>query len=452
MTSILNHVPAGITPEPAQVRMLQEYERLPDAVRVVCIDAPVASGKMWLGATIASYEAEKHDAASTVVNLDNVLHGEWADECKKMGFHFHEAPYRKGKSEKMWMEAKEAWAKAPLRLANLYSYLALRSYSRALCCDEAHKLVEALQDAEGIKIWKHLSHYPDNVTSIMDVLRWAASAEETAELKKLKGLLKNGIEQYTMDIAVENYRHNDQERIRVYPLTPRNNKPIFWPPSKVKRMVLLSATLSAEDLYDLGLDRFYTAWLRCESRIPPEQRPALYDPVANMSFYGQAAGIPKLVEAMREAADRHEGERGMVHVTYGLGARLARFFEDDPRFIFHNKWNKKAKFKEWQEGDGKVFVAAGFAEGINLKYDKCRWQGIAKILWPNKADPAVAAKLEQRPNWYGWAAMKTLMQQYGRVCRQPDDFGITYIWTSEFETLLKKYRGFAASWFMEALR
>ncbi len=446
--SILDFVPEGFNPTKDQRSILLKYERLSLDVRVVVAEAPVAAGKTLIGSTIARYEAWR-GRASTIINVENTLHFQWAKALPD----FMKAPYRQGHSAKDWTTVKHRWNTAPLRLANLYSYLAHRSYTPVIIGDEGHKWVEAMQDFEGIKIWKHLSSYPDNLRSILDVLRWANDAEGK-EAKKLRDMFKNGVENYTMDVAIEDYRGSEHERIRVYPLTPRNNKPIFWPPSRVKRIVLMSATLSEEDLFDLGLDRSYIAWLSCDSRIPEENRPALYDPVGNFSYHTQSRDMPKLVEAILEASIRHEGEKGLVHVTYSLAAKLAAFPElrDNPRIIFHSKWNKQTMFDRWQSTTDSVFIAAGFAEGIDLPYDKCRWQGIAKIIWPNKSDIAVAAKLEQRPDWYGWSAMKTLMQMYGRVCRQPDDFGITYIWSSEFETLLRKYYKFAAKWFVAALR
>ncbi len=253
----------------------------------------------------------------------------------------------------------------------------------------------------------------------------------------------------------EAYRGVDQDYLKVFPLTPKNNKPVFWPTRYVKRIVLTSATLAEDDIVDMGLGKAPIKWLRCDSSIPVENRPCVYEPSGNMGFWTWKTDLPRMVEAIATLAERHPG-RGLLHTTYGLSGALANALRNDERtrtrIMSHGKHDKAAKLREWLSSDDGILLASGMAEGIDLKYDKAYWQAITKIVWPNKTDRAVAAKMEQREHWYGWETLKLVMQQYGRICRRPDDYGITYILDEQFEQLWRKCAHLAAQWFTEALR
>lgn len=447
MREILDFFPEGFTPSPEQRALLLEYERLPDYVQLVCIVMPVAAGKSLMLDTIGAYEAAKRGGA-TLVAPTNHLVGQLFDEgLGKRGWKI--APYKAQHGD--WDGAKGSWEKEPLKLANTYSYLAHRAYSPCVLFDEAHTLTRTLQEMEAIKVWEHIQPWPKDIRTMEQFLMWLHNlVPETKADEKLKKFLKKDVSEFIMERSVEEYRWEQRECLKIMPLTPRNNKPVFWPPSRVKRLVLTSATLSQEDLYDLGLDRKKAAWLLSESRIPKERRPLVYMPFANPTF-GREGEYRKLAEGILTLSNFHAGERGLIHVSYSLSDKLKPYLKHDRRFIFHSQLTKKNAFDMWQKSTDGVLLGAGMHEGINLKYDRCRWQGIAKIMWPSQEDYAVLVKSRERPDWYVWEAVKILLQSYGRVCRMPDDEGITYILTEEFERLLKMGRSFFTKWALEAL-
>jgi Rad3-related DNA helicase len=68
------------------------------------------------------------------------------------------------------------------------------------------------------------------------------------------------------------------------------------------------------------------------------------------------------------------------------------------------------------------------------------------------SDPAVDHKRQQRPEWYQWSAVRDILQAYGRVCRGPDDYGVTYCLDSNWEMLYSKNRRLFPQWFREAVQ
>jgi hypothetical protein len=451
LIDILDYVPKEFTPSEQQISILRAYEALSDKVQVVCLNVPVAGGKSLLLCTIGAYENAKHEGGATLVAPTNQLVSQLHKTGKSSGYAV--APYKFADRKTTWEVAKKQFQKTPLKVCNVMSYLANRAYSRCLLWDEAHTARSILQDMEGLKLWYHLTPWPLNIVTVDQFLYWLASeGDDEPSLKKARKLLSRDPTSYILEQETASYKGQDQICLKVVPLTPKNNRPIFWPPSKVKRIVLASATLSREDLADIGLDKKYTAWLSAPSRIPKERRPLVYSPCA-YPVYDRPEEIPKLAEGILDVAHYHSGEKGLVHVTYAMSALLRPLLSKDTRFIFHTKENKLAAFNRWQATPDGILLASGMHEGVDLKYDMCRWQIIAKAVWPSLADAAVKLKAEQRPDWYIWETLKIMMQAYGRVCRMPDDYGVTYILTAEWKRLIKEAidKNLVPEWFSEAL-
>jgi len=124
--------------------------------------------------------------------------------------------------------------------------------------------------------------------------------------------------------------------------------------------------------------------------------------------------------------------------------------------MFHTPDNAKGRLKEWLTSpvsEGKIFIGAGFSEGINLAGDEFKWQAIAKVPFPSLVDPLIREKANRNPAWFYWRALRELMQMYGRISRGPVDSGDTYILDEMFELLDSRCVkfGLIPKWFKEVL-
>ncbi|NBO93927.1 MAG: hypothetical protein EBV06_16705 [Planctomycetia bacterium] len=93
--------------------------------------------------------------------------------------------------------------------------------------------------------------------------------------------------------------------------------------------------------------------------------------------------VPQLAQYIQEIADHYEKQKGIVHATYQL-AYLLRKHLTSSRFIFHDRDNKTERYQEFRNArpdSGKVLIASGMYEGIDLPEDLGRWQIIAKVPW-----------------------------------------------------------------------
>jgi Rad3-related DNA helicase len=113
--------------------------------------------------------------------------------------------------------------------------------------------------------------------------------------------------------------------------------------------------------------------------------------------------------------------------------------------MFHSKSDAKEVLNKWMTSpasEGKVFIASGFEEGIDLKGSEYEWQAIARVPWPSLADPAVRKKTDRNERWYIWKTLQKIIQAYGRICRAADDYGVTYVLDEQFEKLIAEAKRF----------
>lgn len=453
MSNILTHFTG--TPRQEQRDVLLELEASWNYYEVFVLRMPVGSGKSRVAHCLASWlGARARGPAATILTPTNVLVRQYLDDWPTLPSLARADTYR---DQRAYASARATCLAAPTKILNYYAYLAHRAYSPTVIVDEAHNLVPFLQDKEAVKVWLHLDDVPDWVRST-DELAAVAARSGGKRMAALRRKLSQHPDTYVVERANEPYRGHDRDVIKLLPLTPRNNRPILWPPYRVKKLVFMSATFHAEDLYDLGLEGRRVKIIDCASPIPAANRPVVYAPVGSMGMGGRAATLPRMLDAIERLLATNP-ERGLIHATYGLAAQLrASRLGNHPRLVWHNRASKERVFRQWLAGrdvpaaDGSpVLVGSGFTEGIDLAHDRARWQAITKLMYPDRSETAVAAKAAQRPDWYAWMAARDLQQAVGRVSRGADDFGRTYILTSEFGNLYSSHRDMFVPSFHEAL-
>jgi Rad3-related DNA helicase len=224
-----------------------------------------------------------------------------------------------------------------------------------------------------------------------------------------------------------------------------------WP-DRTQKLILLSATISRRDILDLGLGRKRMLQIDCTHPIPPNHRPIIYDPVDFVKHNNLEEATRHIVEHVEEnILPHHIGEKGLIHATYEQSRIIKRYTTSD-RLVFHTSENKAQVYDAWLDSDtagGKVLVACGMYEGLDLPGDLGKWQVIAKIPWPSLLEPAIAKRAEADEEWYEWTTLKDTIQAAGRICRTPDDYGVTYICDSTFGRL--RGNNLIPDWFTEAI-
>jgi len=481
--NILQFFDAGKTPRPGQELSLKTVQDTWNKTDVFVIEIPTAGGKSATALTIARWAQSVHKQKSMVLVPNNVLLQQYLDGNPRLATIRGKQDYEclHGKTEHYTMSCKEYSQKmgytckgvcpytaanrkiraVPYGVVNFYTYLAHRLYSDVVIVDEAHNLLGMLRDFASKKLWKHQYHYPDYIKSYSDLLRWVQDKREERQEEgqpvdqKLEALhkdLTSGAPKYLVEKGTDLYFGEEKPLLKLLPIDTSDQPPILWP-SAVKKLVLLSATIGPKDLEQLGLDRRRVTWIATPSPIPPERRPIYVDsPGLNLAYGAPAQELEKVADRIAEIVNAHAGERGILHVTYGLINQLAGKLATripGARILTHTKENKKEVYKQFLEGkQDAVLMCAGLYEGIDLPGDLGRFQVIVKVPWPSIAEPAWKYLAQKDRDRYCYETLKTVMQGAGRVCRTPTDFGVTYLIDRTFQNIPTELM---PHWFREAL-
>ena len=488
-SSLLRAFTPGRTPRPGQQSALEALERSWSQAEVFVIEAPTGAGKSDLATTIARWSSSKAGGGgrSLVVVPTNVLLEQYLEQNPRAatlqakrnysclhagradsaaGMTCEERANRVGGLCKgcPYTAANRRIRAVPWGVVNSWTYLAHRLYPDTLIWDEAHTALAQIREMAGKKLWQKDYHFPDNIETYADLLKWAAAERRgrkargegvDPKLEMLHADLQSGEARYLVEQGTEPLRGKEQKVLKLLPIDTSSAPPLLWPPGRVKRIVLLSATIGPRDLDQLGLGGRRVVWIKAPSAIQPNRRPIqVLRPGIDLSHAADAAALDTAVRELTRLADAHPDTRGFWHLTYALlDSLLPRLPERvKARLITHRKWDRSAQLARFLSTDSHkdaIFVACGLQEGVDLAGDKARWQVVAKVPWPSLGEPAWKWLAESDPERYEWEALRLVLQASGRVSRGPEDYGVTYVLDRSFNRLPAEQM---PGWFLEGLQ
>jgi Rad3-related DNA helicase len=458
--SILEYFPKNKIPRSGQDYALEQIEAAIPWADVIVVRAPTATGKTDCGVTTARWAHSERKLKSHIIVPTKQLVDQLLQEHPRMVALKARADYpcedettlvgpRGGVTTETCglcdpcqarIKANKMIRVVPYGVSNYHVYYSYKLYKPLLIVDEAHKLLDLLKEMGAIKFSQRDYSFPDDLETYGDVLGWAERemrGRPRPKLEKLITQLKSLQPSTTLHITREYYRGREDTVMKLLPLDVKHLPPWFWP-SKVRKIVLMSATIGPQDVDDLGLGDRKVAYVDCGSPIPASARPVFFTPVADMRLSRHQDSIPRLATHIANLAQKMQGSKGLIHATYRVaeGLRLSSLSQNK-RFIFHVASNRKQKFDEFMASRDGILVASGMQEGIDLPYDACRWQVVTQVPWPSLEDQATKDRLGTDPTWYLWQTVKTILQACGRVCRTPDDYGCTHVLDEQWERMYR---------------
>ncbi|MDI6818279.1 MAG: ATP-dependent DNA helicase [Methanothermobacter thermautotrophicus] len=220
--------------------------------------------------------------------------------------------------------------------------------------------------------------------------------------------------------------------------------------------LFMSATILSERLFCqwLGINPGDAYIVRVDSPFPASRRPIELKIAGKMSRNRIRHTAPETIPILNRILERHKNDKGLIH-THNY--RCQRFIMDNipsRRLIDHKASNREAVLRYFEESDEPlVLVSPSMSEGVDLPYDKCRFQVIYKIPFPYLGDKQVNRRQRMDQRWYAYKTIMTLMQAYGRGMRAHDDSCYTYILDGNIEMIFRSplYRSLLPEFFKEAI-
>lgn len=474
---LLKHFPYPI-PREIQKQFLKVLEESWDKFDCFVVSAPTAWGKTAIAQTLMNALHSVSTITPTNLLVDQFLNDfpdtptlrrmdsyyceEWDRPCPKTrsklqgfckgcpcSFDLARAKYKKGPG-----------------IYNYHTYLAHKLYRDVLIVDEAHNLLPVIRERMGLTLWQHDYKYPSGMYSAEQMKTWLHSLPDRVRAHKKIQALRSAVDSNAPEYMPQRgkdlfngkgtIRGEPEERdcLKLLPVDISTAPPLFWP-REVQKVVLLSATISKKDIEQLGLSggRKRVCYIDCKSPIPRGNRPIILDNLIAVNRNNMEQAGPLLANYIEELAEFHKGEKGVIHATYQMASILAQHLQSG-RYLFHTRENKKQQYQLFRDSDpaaGRILIACGMYEGIDLPEDLGRWQVISKIPWQSLGSPAIKYLAEKDPELYVWETVKTVIQACGRICRTPTDYGVTYIPDSTFDRMYREGISLIPQWFQDGL-
>lgn len=220
-------------------------------------------------------------------------------------------------------------------------------------------------------------------------------------------------------------------------------------------VIFMSGTILDRELFCFlnGIDSEETAYLHLDSPFPVENRKIYYKKQGKLSYNEKQESWKKVLPFINKIINHHSNEKGIIHCnSFEFASWIERDIKDS-RLLFHTTENKDEVLKKHKASKkGTVLVSPSMENGVDLKGDYSRFQVIVKVPFPSLSSNKIKKRLEDNPDWYYQKTIIDMVQSYGRSIRSYDDYAVTYILDSSFDTLIAKYKHKFPKYFTEAFK
>src|SRR6266576_280519 len=208
----------------------------------------------------------------------------------------------------------------------------------------------------------------------------------------------------------------------------------------------------------LEMDMANVKIVTTSSPFPVDRRPIYVMAQHNINYNSDEQKIIELVKDIDNIIDNYDG-RGLIHTgNYAMTHNIVGYSRHGDKMLWHTPLNRTAQLEYYKSpaGKHKILVSPSMTEGIDLPYELCQFQIVAKMPFANLADPIWRARMENNPRRAEFAytgnAISSIVQACGRGMRAIDDQCDTWILDSSFDRvrMMNSYR--FPEYFLDALR
>ena len=346
-----------------------------------------------------------------------------------------------------------------------------------LILDEAHNIENKLMATMEVNLYNRVlekdisKHITPETLKDGELEEWKVEIEaicESYEDIDLKNEAKNKADRIRSTISrLKTLRKNLESEPRNW-VIDTTEESVSFKPLKVHHyaknnllkygdvVIFMSATILSHKMFSqwLGLNPNEVYHIKVDSPFSKEKRPIILDLAGKMSANRIKKTSPKTIPILQEILKKHEGDKGLIHThSYKCQHYITNNLANS-RLISHSSKNREQILDFFEKDENPlVLVSPSMSEGVDLPYDKCRFQVIYKIPFPYLGDKQVNMRMKRDKKWYAYKTVMTLMQAYGRGMRAEDDSCYTYIIDSDINMLFKSplYRSLIPDFFKEAV-
>ena len=146
-------------------------------------------------------------------------------------------------------------------------------------------------------------------------------------------------------------------------------------------------------------------------------------------------------------------QKGVIHTSSNQQAWWIKQRLNSNRVWVAQGQSREETIKRFEESNYPItLIGAGIKDGVDFKGDKCRYQILFKVPYPNLGSQQVKIRRQVDPVWYMYQTVMPLMQSYGRGIRDETDYCKYYVLDEDFEHLVTTYDCLFNEYFLEAIQ
>jgi Rad3-related DNA helicase len=212
---------------------------------------------------------------------------------------------------------------------------------------------------------------------------------------------------------------------------------------KVPHVVIMSGTLRPKTMYMLGLPKEAFHFVEYESTFDRSRCPIYYIPT--MRVDKNAHDLTPLWIKLDQIAGRRQDRRGIVHpISYFRQQEVVASSRFSNRMYLGAKGQGAGEIVEQFRQSpvaGSILVTPAIAAGYDFSMDAAEWQFICKIPFPDGRSKILKARQEDDKEYGAAQAANKLQQMAGRIMRQKEDQGETFICDEHMDWFYENARG-----------
>jgi Rad3-related DNA helicase len=236
---------------------------------------------------------------------------------------------------------------------------------------------------------------------------------------------------------------------------------------RADKFLFMSSTILNKEAFcrDLGINPNEAAFISLHSEFEIENRPVIYIPEMKMS-YGwnkddKRESRKDMLLRIKEICESHADQSGIIHTaSFQVADWLVKELEGVvPHQIIHHLpesgLDRGQVIDEFMANKGEIptlLISPSITEGLDLKGDIGRFAIFVKVPYPYLGDAWIKRRMELSKEWYNRQAMIGVIQGGGRVVRNEEDWGYTYILDGAFDGLYAQMKYNIPEWWKEGLQ
>lgn len=222
-----------------------------------------------------------------------------------------------------------------------------------------------------------------------------------------------------------------------------------------KRILVTSATLTDPHIMAgwLGWGDAYAS-LSLPSPFDPRRRPIRYRGQIALNKGNINSAFPQVIDQIDRILDRAANYKGIIHChSFKLGSMIEDISRHRSRMIIQKPGDSQSDVLAEHASSPRptVLVSPSMTEGVDLADDLARFAIFPKVPYPYLGDPWVSQRKDSDPRWYDNVVAQTFLQGSGRIVRNINDFGITYILDGSFRSFYNRASSLFPKWWKESI-